>query len=142
MCTCIVDKQQISHIDLREHTVYCKLITVLAQASCHIIHMVTRFIFLAHYSDMMICAIDCRTHQVCCACIHANVFFVSMLLVNCFCNKSAVWSEHKSSKLCVDCHIPHSCRNKYFFVYLTHTFTDYSNIIRLLIRFVRNTDTT
>ena len=91
---------------------------------------------------MMICTIDCRTHKVRCTCINSDVFLIDMLLMNCLSYKTAIWSKHKSSKLCIDCNITHSGRNKYFFVYFADTLTDLSDIIRSLIWFVSDSNTT
>ena len=65
-----------------------------------------------------------------------------MLLMDCFCDKAAIRSHHETAKLCIDCNITHSGRNKYFFVYFADTLTDHTDIIWLLIRFIRNSDTT
>ena len=62
--------------------------------------------------------------------------------MDCFCHKAAIRSHHKTTKLCVNCNISHSCRNKYFFINLADTLSDHTDIIRFLIRCVRNSNTT
>ena len=58
------------------------------------------------------------------------------------CHESAVRSQHEAAKLCEDRHVTHSCRNKNFLVNLSYALTDDLDIIRLLIRSVRDTDST
>ena len=91
---------------------------------------------------MMICSIHCRAHQVNSTRIYSDVVLISILLMDCFCHKAAIRSHHKAAKLCVDCNISHSCRNKYFFINLADTLSDHTDIIRFLIRCVRNSNTT
>ena len=90
---------------------------------------------------MMICTVHSRTHQIRCARIYADILFMSMLLMDRFCNKASVRCKHKAAKLRVDCNIAHSGRNQHFLIYFPHAFTDHLDIIRFLIRFVRNSDT-
>ena len=61
--------------------------------------------------------------------------------MDCFCNKAAVRSHHKTAQLRINSNISHSCRNKNLFIDFTHTLSDHADIIRLLIRAVWNTDT-
>ena len=91
---------------------------------------------------MMICTVDCRTHQVCCTRIYTNIFFICMFLMNCLCNQTTIRSHHKTSHLCINRHIPKTSRNQYFFKYFFNTCTDDAYIVRCLIRFVRNANTT
>ena len=56
------------------------------------------------------------------------------------CHESAVRGQHEAAKLCEDRHIAHSCRNENFLVNLSYALTDDFDIIRLLIRSVRDTD--
>ena len=142
MCSRIMDHQYISHINLRKHTIDCKFIIVLTQRSCHIIFVIARRIFFAHYCNVMVSSVHCRTHKVNRTCIYTNVFFMCMFLVDCSCNQASIRSHHETSHLCIDCDISHTCRYQYFFVYTADTITDRTNIIRLLIWFVRNTYTT
>ena len=64
-----------------------------------------------------------------------------MLLMDCLGNKTSIRSEHESSHLGIDGNIAHSCRNKHFIVCFMNALTDHTDIVRLLIRCVRNSDT-
>ena len=44
---------------------------------------VTWFILLTHNCDVMVSTVHSRTHKVRCAGIYTDVFFISMLLMNC-----------------------------------------------------------
>ena len=135
-----MDEEQVALIDLRKHAVDCKLIVVLAEGACHIVLVITRLVLLAHHRDVVVSAIHCRTHQVYRAGIHTDVLFVSVLLMDRSCDKRTVRSQHETAKLSEDRHIAHSCRNKNFLVNLSYALTDNLDIIRLLIRSVRDTD--
>ena len=104
--------------------------------------MIAWFIFFSHDSDVMVSTIHSRTHQVCGTCIYTDVLFVRMLFMDCFCHKASIRSKHKTAKLCVNRHIAHSSRNKNLFVHFSYTFTDHLDIVRFLIRFVRDSHTT
>ena len=136
-----MDHKVIAHIDLRQLTVNCKLITILAKASRHIIYMITWRIFLAKNRNMMVCTVDGRTHQVGRTCIHSDVLLVNMLLMDCLGNKTSIRSEHESSHLGVDCNIPHTCRNKNFIISFMNALTDHMDIVWLLVRCIRDSDT-
>ena len=62
--------------------------------------------------------------------------------MNCLRYQTAIRSHHKTSHLCIDCHISHSCRNQNFLIYLADALTDLTDIIRCLIRSVRDSHTT
>ena len=140
MCACIVDKEQVALIDLRKHAVDCKLIVVLAEGTCHIVLVVAGLVLFSHNRDMVVSAIHSRTHQVYRAGVNTDVLLVSVLLMDRSCHESAVRSQHEAAKLCEDRHVAHSCRNKNFLVNLSYALTDNLDIIRLLIRSVRDTD--
>ena len=91
---------------------------------------------------MMISTIHRRTHQIYRTRIHTNVFFVGVLFVDCLCYQTAIRSHHKTAKFCVDRHITHACRNQNLIVYFLHAFSDHADVIWLLIRAIRDTDTT
>jgi len=137
-----MDYKVIASFNLRKHSVDGKFIIVLAERTCYIIFMITWCILFSKNCDVMVSSIHSRTHQVYCTRIYTDVIFICLLLVNCLCNQCSVRSHHITAKLCKDCNISHTCRNKYFFVYLAYTFTDCINIIWLLIRSVRNSDST
>ena len=135
-----MDEEQVALIDLRKHAVDCKLIVVLAEGACHIVLVVTRLILFSHNRDMVVSAIHSGTHQVYRARIDADVLLIGMLLMDRSCHESTVRSQHETSKLSEDRNIAHSCRNKNFLVSLSYALTDDLDIIRLLIRSVRDTD--
>ena len=137
-----MDSDIISDVDLRQHPVDGKFIIVLAQGTCHIVLMVAGLILLAQHGNMMVRSIHGGTHQVHGTGIHTDVFLVGMLLMNHLGHQMSVRRHHVSAKLCVNCHIAHTGRYQNLFVYLTHAFADGTDIVRLLIRTVRNTDTT
>ena len=97
-------------------------------------------IFFSHNCDVVVCPVHCRTHQIYRTCIHTDIFFVCMLFMDCCCNQTSVWSHHKTSKLGIDCHISHSCRNKNLFIDTANPFSDDTDIVWLLIRCIRNSD--
>ena len=82
MCAGIMNKEQVTDINFRQHSVYGKFIVVFAQATGYVILMVAGSVFLAHNSNMMIGTIDSGTHQVSSAGITTDIFFVDMLLVD------------------------------------------------------------
>ena len=140
MCACIVDEEQVALIDLRKHTVDRKLIVVLAEGTCDIVLMVAGLVLFSHNRDMVISAVHSRAHQVYRAGVDADVLLIGMLLMDRSCHESTVRGQHEASKLCEDRHVTHSCRNKNFLVNLSYALTDDLDIIRLLVRSVRDTD--
>ena len=62
--------------------------------------------------------------------------------MDCLSYQATIRSHHETSHLCIDCNITHSGRNKYFFVYFADTLTNLSDIIRSLIWFVSDSNTT
>ena len=141
MCPCIMNHKNISHINLRKHTVNCKFVIILTKGTCHIIFVITRHIFFSHDCNMVICTIHSRTHQIYCACIYPNIFLMGVFLMNCFCYKAAIRSQHKSSKFCIKSYISHACRHKNLIINFPHTVSNRTDIIRLLIWCIRNSDT-
>ena len=103
--------------------------------------MVTWLVLFSHNGNVMVSTIHSRTHQVYRTGIYTDVLLMCMFFVDGFCNKTAIRSHHETAKLCVDCNITHSFRNKNFLVNLADTLTDHADVIWLLIRFVRNSDT-
>ena len=89
---------------------------------------------------MVISAVHSRAHQVYCACINADVLLIGMLLMDRSCHESAVRSQHETSKLSEDRNIAHSCRNENFLVNFSYALTDNLDIVRLLVRSVRDSD--
>ena len=129
-----MDNNIITHINLRQHSVDCKLIAVLTETAGNIIHMITRRVLLACHCNMMISTIDGRTHQVCCAGIQTDIFFENVFLMDGCCDQMSIRRQHKTSHLCKDSHITHTCRNKNLIVNLVNTLTDDFDIIRCFIR--------
>ncbi len=58
------------------------------------------------------------------------------------CYKLSVRSHHKTSHFGINRNVSHSGRNQNFFINLTHPLTDHADVIRCLIRLVRDSDTT
>ena len=102
--------------------------------------MITRLVLLAHHSDVVVSAVHCRTHQVYRAGIHTDILFVSVLLMDRSCDKRTVRSQHETSKLSEERNIAHSCRNENFLVNFSYALTDNLDIVRLLVRSVRDSD--
>ena len=67
---------------------------------------------------------------------------VTMFLMNGFGYEAAVRTHHETSKLCVNLNIAHSCRCQHFFIHTSYAFSDHTDVIWLLIRVVRDADTT
>ena len=142
MCACIMNEQIITFVNSRKFAIYSKFITVFTERSGYIVNMITRRILFAKNGNMMISAIDSRTHEVCCAGIHTNVLFVGVFLMNSLSHQSSIRSHHVSSQLCAQGYITHASRYQHLFVYFTHSFANDHNIIRFLIRLIRDTDST
>ena len=142
MCSSIVNNEIISHINLWQHSVNCKFITILTKWTCYIILVVARLIFLTCYCNMMISTIDSWPHKIYCTCINTNILLINVLLVDSLCYNTAIRCKHKSSKLCIYCNIPHTSCCKNFIIYLMNASTDNSNIIRCLVWLVCNTNST
>ena len=138
----IMDKQQIPFVDPGKHPVNSEFVIVFTERTCHIIHMVTGGILFSHNGQMMVGPIHSRPHKVYGTGIAANVFFVGMLLMDCLCHQGAVRPHHKASQLCIESHIPHPCRDKDFLIYFADSFPNHTDIIGLLIRAVRDSDST
>ena len=136
-----MNKQIISHIDLWKVSVDCKFVIIFAKGTGHIVYMVAGRIFLAQHRDVMISTVHRGTHQVRRARIHADIFFVNMLLMHRLRYQRTVRSHHETSHLGINCDISHACRNQYLFVNLSDALADRQNIVRLLIGTIRNADT-
>ena len=61
-----------------------------------------------------------------------------MLFVNGASHQAAVGAHHKAAKLGIDRHIAHTVGGKHLIIHLMYTGADLQNIIRLLLRTVRN----
>ena len=136
----IMDHQQIPFVNPRHHTVNGKLIIIFTQRSYYIIFVITFPILFPHHRNVMICAIHCRAHQVYGTGVHTNIFFISMLLMNRLCHKAAIRSHHKAPHFCINRRIAKARRHKHFFKHLAHAFPNYTDIIWLLPRLIRNTN--
>ena len=90
---------------------------------------------------MVVCTIDCRTHQISRTRIYTNILFVDVLLMNGLCHNTAIRSQHKASHLGIDGNISHSRRDKHFVKRFVDTLTDHTDVIGLLIRCIRNSYT-
>ena len=87
MCSCIMNCQNISHINLWKHTVNGKFIIILTQRTCHIVFVIAWFILLTKDCNMMICTIHSRAHQVDCTCINTDIFLVGVFLMDGCCDQ-------------------------------------------------------
>ena len=88
--TGVVDIHDVADVDLGQHPVDGKLVVVLAQTAHHIIHVIAGLVFLAQHSDVMVCAIHGRTHQVGSAGVQTDVLLIDMLFVDGRCHQSTV----------------------------------------------------
>ena len=131
-----MDKKIISLLNLRQHPVYGKLVIVLAQRTCHIIHMVAGRILFSKHRDMVISPVHCRPHQVHRTGIHADILLMDMLLMDRLCHKGSERPHHKPSHLGIDRHISHSRGNQNLLIGFLHTFSDHIYIIRRLPRLI------
>ena len=130
----VMDIQDISHLNLRQHPIDCKLIIVLAKGSRYIILMVTGGIFLTHNRNMMISPVHSRSHKVNGAGIAANVLLVGMLLSDGRGNKGPVRSHHETAQLRINSHIRKPCRSEDLIINLVHRISDYPDIVLRLLR--------
>ena len=54
------------------------------------IFVVARLVLFSHNGDVMICPVNCRTHQVDCTGIHTDILFIGVFLMDCFRHEAAV----------------------------------------------------
>ena len=141
MSPCIMNHQQISFLDFRKHTIHCEFIIVFTKRTCHIILMVTWLVFFSHNCNVVICPIHSRAHKVHRTGIHSNIFLMGVFFMDGFGYQTTIRPHHKSSKLCVNGNLSHSCRNQDFFIGFPDTLSNSADIIRLLVRCIRNTYT-
>ena len=133
-----MDKQQIAAFNFRQHTVHGEFVAVLAKGAGHIVLVVAGLILLAQHRHMVIRTVDGRAHQVHGASVYAHILLISMLFVNGAGHQAAVGAHHKAAKLGIDRHIAHTVGGKHLIIHLMYTGADLQNIIRLLLRTVRN----
>ena len=141
VCPCIVDEEIVPLLDPGKLPVHCEFITVLAQRAGYIIQIIAGLVLLAEHRNMMVRAVDCRTHQIRRAGVCSNIFFVNMFLMNCLRHQGAVRSHHIAAEFGTERHISHAGRNQYFLIDPAHAFSDHMNIVRLLIGTVRDSNT-
>ena len=141
MCTSVVNEDQVANFNLRQHSVHSKFIAVFAQATGYIVFIVAGLVFLAHNGDMMICAINSRTHQISSASITANIFLVGMLFVDSSGYQATVGSQHKATQLGENLYIAHACGHQNLLINLAHALTDNQKVVVLLLRAISNANT-
>ena len=137
-----MDDKDIAHINLRKHPVNRKFIIVLAQGTGYIVFVVARLVLFSHDRDVMVCAVHRRAHQVDCTRVHTDILFVGVFLMDCRCHKAAIRRQHETSHLCIKRYIAHASRNQNFLINLADALADCKDIVRLLIRAVRNANAT
>ena len=89
----------------------------------------------------MISAVHGGTHQVYGTGVHTDVFLVGVFLMNSLGNKVSVRRHHETSEFGVNGNVSHTCGNQHFFVNLSDTFSDYTDVIGGIFRLVRDADT-
>ena len=136
-----MDEDQIADINFWQFSINGEFVIVFAQTAGNIINMVTRFVFLTHDSNVVIRSIYCRAHQISCAGIKADIFFVSMFFMDGFGHKSTIRSHHEAAHFCHNRYITHTSRHKHFFKCLAYTLANSKYVVALLRRSVRNTNT-
>ena len=62
--------------------------------------------------------------------------------MDCRCHKAAIRRQHETSHLCIKRYIAHASRNQNFLINLADALADCKDIVRLLIRAVRNANAT
>ena len=100
-----MDDQKVSFFDFGKHAVNCEFIVIFAQGTCDIVFVVTGAVLFSHHSDMMVCAVHGRAHEIYCTGVHANILFVGMFLMDRFGDKAAVRSHHIAPHFTIDRHI-------------------------------------
>ena len=90
---------------------------------------------------MMVGAVHGGTHQVYRTGVYTHILFMGMLLMDGLCNQTAIGAQHKTAQLCAQRYITHTRRHQNLLIDLPHPFADGADIIRLLIRTVRDADT-
>ena len=141
MCSRIMNKEQITDIDFRQHPVDSKFVVILAQTAGNIIFMIAGRILLTHYGNVMIGPVHGWTHQISSTGIQSDILFIGMFNVDGFSNKRPIGSQHITAHLCKNFYVSHSCRHQDILKSLTYAFADNHNIIALLIGTIRDTDT-
>lgn len=140
MRTGVVNVEDIAPVDLRKHPVDGEFIVVLAERAGNIVFVIARSRFLAHHGDVMIGAVHRRTHQVRRAGIDADVILVCVFFMNRGRDQCAVRAEHKASHLSVNGNIVHAGRNENLIIDTTYTVGDFINIVRRILRTIRDSD--
>ena len=133
-----MDVEVISHLNLRKLAVNGELVVVLAEGSGHIINLVVWCVLFSKNGNLMVSAIHGRAHQIYRAGVHTNVFLIGMFLVDGLGYKSTVRSHNEASHLGIDGNISKSCRNQNLFVSRTNALTDGIDVVRGLVRTIRN----
>ncbi len=136
----VVDDEIVADIEFWEHTVYGEFIIIFTERAGDIVFVVARLVFFSEYRNVMIRTVHRRTHQVARTGVQPSVFFVNVFLVDTLRHKLSVRAEHEASQLGKDRDVAKTGGNEYFFKFLTDSLADYLNIIRCLVRRVRNAD--
>ena len=135
----VVDHQQITGLNLRQHPVHSKFVVVFAQGAGDVILVVAGGILFSHHRDMMVGPVHGGTHQIGCAGVDPHVLFISVFEVSGLCHQTAVGSQHKSAQLGKDGHITHAGRDQDLLVFPAHTLTDGGDVVFSLLRTVGDT---
>ena len=108
MGTCIVDEEDVAHVDARQGAVDRELVAVLAQTPHHVVHMVGGLALLAEHRDVVVGAVDRRPHEVGRAGVDADVLLVDVLLVDGGRQQRAEGREHEAAELGQDGDVAHA----------------------------------
>lgn len=104
--------------------------------------MIIGLVLFPKHCDVMIRAIHRRTHEVHRAGIDAGIFLVNMLEVDDLRHERTVRCQHETAHLGGNAHITKPRRYEDLIERPVHALADRENIIRFLIRLVRNAYTT
>ena len=136
----VVDHKIISDLNLWKQAVHCEFVIVFTEGTSNIVFVVAGLIFFAKNGDVVVSTVHRRTHKVTGTGVYTGVFFVDMFLVNTFGDEIAIGTQHKSSQLREDRHIPQSGGDKDFFKLRSDTLANYFYIIWLFVRRVGDSD--
>ena len=132
MRACVVDDEQVAHVDAGQRPVDGELVVVLAQAAGHVIDVVAGRVLLAHDGDVMVRAVHGRAHEVRGAGVHADVFLIDVLVVQAAGDEHAVRGEHEAAQLRIDGHVAHARGDERLLIRAAHALADGRDVGRRL----------
>ena len=124
----VVNEEQVTDVDLGQHTVARKLVGVLAEPAHHVVAPGCGLALVTHHGDVVVGAVDGRAHEVGGAGVDAQVVVVGDLLVDHTGHKAARRRQHPAAKLGSKGHVTHTRGNENLLVHAAHALAHGSNV--------------